>query len=334
MATEEMLKETRKSLERMQKFDAGLLSRVEDFGQQLNFSAVVEPARRLISIYTRIPITVVDDLTDQLCNQLKGTADADFNRLSQIMQFDGNQQNAAQQRKQLIAGVESAYEQTFNTLWNFIAYGVARVTDTSLLETEARATLQQIRDGSNALVGELAANKKSADEILSNVQKVAAEQGVSQQASYFKTQADEHVIEAECWAKRIGWAAGVTCAFAVLSIFLHKIPFLTPQNTYEASQLITSKILVFAVLGFLLGLASKNYMSHRHNAVVNRHRQTALLTYRSLADAAKDEGARDIVIAHAASCIFSPQDTGYAKTEIAGSKSILELLTKSAPKSD
>ena len=130
------------------------------------------------------------------------------------------------------------------------------------------------------------------------------------------------------------FALAVGC-FAVLSLFLHKLPFIHPESGTEAVQLITSKFLIFAVLAFLLIMAARNYATHKHNSVVNRHRQNALLTYRSLVEAAAGKGTEDIVLAHAASCIFSPQETGFSQGKGEGSsasKSVLELLTRSATK--
>ena len=119
--------------------------------------------------------------------------------------------------------------------------------------------------------------------------------------------------------------------FAIFSLFLHKFDLIRPANTTEMLQLLTSKVLIFSVLGYILILAAKNYTAHKHNAVVNRHRQNALLTYRSLSAAADDAGTQDIVLAHAASCIFSPQETGLTSGKndaTSGSKSVLELLTR------
>ncbi len=95
-------------------------------------------------------------------------------------------------------------------------------------------------------------------------------------------------------------------------------------------------VLIFAVLGFLLVLAAKNYSTYKHNSVVNKHRQNALLTYRALVEAATGDGTENIVLAHAAACIFSPQETGFSRVRSDGassSKSVLELFTKSAAKS-
>ena len=100
-------------------------------------------------------------------------------------------------------------------------------------------------------------------------------------------------------------------------------------------QLISSKFLIFAVLGYLLLMAARNYTTHKHNSVVNRHRQNALLTYRALVEASAGKGTEDIILAHAASCIFSPQETGFSHGKgdsSSGSKSVLELMTKGASK--
>jgi hypothetical protein len=99
----------------------------------------------------------------------------------------------------------------------------------------------------------------------------------------------------------------------VVALFIHKIPYFIPQNTYEAVQLSISKSLIFAVIAYLLILCGRNFLSHKHNAIVNKHRQNALLTFKALVDAAGSEQNRDIVLTHAASCIFSPQETGYTK---------------------
>ena len=64
----------------------------------------------------------------------------------------------------------------------------------------------------------------------------------------------------------------------------------------------------------------------------SRHRQNSLLTYRALVEAAGEGGTEDIVLAHAASCIFSPQETGFSNTknDSPGSKSVLELMNKTS----
>lgn len=335
MATAALLEEAKVSLLRVQSFEVQKLAREDDLGRQLSFVKAVPLAEKIVALYRRVPVEVLADLTDPLLQQVKGQADADFNRFQSILDFSASQTNAAEIRDSLIVQVEAAYDAAFNVLWQFIAFGVARMTDTAVLENQARAVLQGIDDAAKKFQNSLSASEQEAQRVLQNIKAVAAEQGVSQQAEFFKNRADEHATAAKEWLNHTLVASGVLLTFIVASLFLHRWVWFAPRTNVELFQFVTSKIFLFAVVGYWVILAAKNFLSHQHNAVVNRHRQTALQTYRVLADAAGDDGTEDIVLAHASACIFGPQDTGFAKgaSSEPGSRSILELLTKTTARS-
>lgn len=330
MATQSVLDDTTSALERIQQFDVSSLGREDDLGKQMCFSEVISFAEVLIDLYKRISLTALKDFSDTQLNVIKVQADADFNIFQQILNFDATTGNAAATRTQLIASIKTRRDKLFDQVWQFIAYGVARNTDASVLEVQARSTIQSIKDQAAKLTEQLNTAKSDADKALEAIRAVAAEQGVSQQAIYFREEAEQQETLADKWLTRTYWSAAGVGFFAVFSLFLHKWDWIKPEGTSEMLQLISSKILIFAVLGYLLLLAARNYTTHKHNAVVNRHRQNALLTYRALVEAAGGDGTEDIVLAHAASCIFSPQETGFSnsKNDSPGSKSILELMTK------
>ncbi|HUW25798.1 MAG TPA: hypothetical protein VMW07_04630 [Gallionella sp.] len=332
MATQSVLDEAISALERVQQFDAQSLGRERDLGKQMCFTEAIPFAASLIDLYKRISLSALNDFSDAQLNVIKGQADADFNIFQQILNFDATSGNAAATRTQLITSIKTRRDKLFDQIWQFIAYGVARNTDASALEVQARSTIQSIKDQAAKLTEQLNGAKSDADKALEAIRAVAAEQGVSQQASYFKDEAEQQESLAEKWLTRTYWSAAGVGAFAVISLFLHKWDWIKPEGTPEMLQLISSKILIFAVLGYLLLLAARNYSTHKHNAVVNRHRQNSLLTYRALVEAAGEGGTEDIVLAHAASCIFSPQETGFSNTknDSPGSKSVLELMTKTS----
>ncbi len=120
-------------------------------------------------------------------------------------------------------------------------------------------------------------------------------------------------------------------AYAIASLFIHKIPILTPDTMYVSIQLAISKTLIFAVISYMLYLCARNFLANKHNAIVNKHRQNALMTYTAIMNAAKDIDQKEIVLTHAASCIFGPQNTGYSRADGSGApsaKSVVELLMK------
>lgn len=334
------LEETQESLSRMQAFDPKSLAREEELGRNFDFSAIVAPAGKLIRLYNQLGLSTLDDFPDQILAQIKQQADADFNRFQQVLDFDPTtveNQNPTQPRDQLIQQVTAAYDPAFKQLFPFISYGTSKSVDFQRMENEARAMLQNVKDEADEITNQLTEHQEQAQGVLADVRRVAAEQGVSQQAIYFKDEAEAHETLAETWRDRtmkLAWGLG---AYAFISIFFHKWSWLQPEDTIQSIQLVTSKVLIFGVISYMLFLSAKNFLSHKHSAIVNKHRQNALMTYTAITDSAATEESKDIVLNHASACIFSPQDTGFIKSESSSSghtRSIVELLPKTAVKLD
>lgn len=336
------LEETQESLSRMQAFDAKTLAREDELGRNFDFSAIVAPASKLIRLYNQLGLSTLDDFPDAILGQIKVQADADFNRFQQALDFDPTtvqNQNPTQPRDNLIQQVISAYDPAFQKLFPFISYGTSKSVDFQRMENEARAMLQNVKDEATEITGHLTTHQEQAQEVLADVRKVAAEQGVSQQAIYFKDESESHDEAAEYWKVKTIQAAIALGIYAFCTLFIHKMSWLKPEDNLQAFQLITSKVLIFGVIAYLLFLAAKNFLSHKHNAIVNKHRQNALMTYKALTDAASTAEAKDIVLNHAASCIFTPQDTGYIKNESSQGqsnpvRSVIELMPKTSMKLD
>ena len=306
------LSNARASLERIQTFDTNTLKR-DELGQSFNFQDAVAPAERLIGIFKKVPGDSLSELPDQLLGQIQKQADAVFNLFDQVHTFDETLPEATNARSTIIKNISDNYQKTFSVLMPFISYGVARTVDFQRLETDGRAALQAIKDQTTTVLEELENSKSEASDALDEIKRTAAERGVSQEAYHFATEADEHATKADEWkATTQYWAIGLL-AYGVGSFFLHKIPWIAPDGIEEAIIFVASKVLIFAVLTYMLILSARNFLSHKHNAVVNKHRQNALMTFNALVAASKSGQTQDIVLSHAASCIFSPQDTGYTK---------------------
>ena len=332
--TEELAlrQEAAESLQRIQQFNVGSLPREAELGSTLNFGEVLPPAKRLIELYQRLSLAALDDFPAPQLTQVRNLANQDFSLFDQILKFNTDQPSPVQVRQSQIQAVINTYAPSFATLHPLIAYSLHRSADFQRLDREARGTLQAVKDRADGLTGELTGQLEKANSIVEEVRKVAAETGVSQQAIYFQKEAQEHLAESEIWRKRtikLSWVLGV---YAVVSLFIAKIPLLKPEDTYQSIQLGVSKLLIFAVVSFMLYLSARNFLSHQHNSIVNKHRQNALMTYKALSDAAGSPENREVVLTHAAACIFSPQATGHSQdagTEIAKATSVVEVLGRS-----
>jgi hypothetical protein len=322
--------ECQQSLIRVQQFDPRTLARDEELGRDFSFEEAIPAAKRQIALYNQVSQTVLEDFPVSQLNSLKTQSDADYNRFDQILKFSPKQENAYNVRNNLIKQIEDAYQSTFNSLQPIIAYSTSKSADFKRLETEARAMLQAIEDKATELTKQLENDKKTSEQILEDIRKVAAEQGVSQQAIYFRDAAINHEVDAAKWQKSTILLAVLLGIYAVLTVGLHKVPWIKPEDIYQAVQLAISKVLIFAVLSYVLYLSTKNYLAQKHNAVINKHRQNALMTYEALVDAAKDIANKEIILAHASACIFAPQPTGYSggvTPEGPVAKSAIELFS-------
>lgn len=326
------IEEARFALERVQNFDVDLLPRKDILGSTLSFEAAVEPATRIIRLFQQIPLDHLKDLTSDHLTILTDQSNSFYKMLTNVLGFSPEKiDSPAQTRIQYINEITTTYNQLFNVVHPLVSYLSSRQRDFAALEREARAAVQAATDQANSLKEMLSKDRDEAQRILEEVRQVAAEQGVSQQAIYFKDESEKHDGEANKWRLYTAITAVILILFAFLSLFLHKWSFIAPNNIYEAIQIGLSKILIFGVIAYMLILCARNFLSHKHNSIVNKHRQNALLTFNALADAARGEDKRDIVLTHAAACIFMPQETGYIRaggSQDGGAVKLIEIIPK------
>lgn len=328
---EELYEEAKESLSRIQNFDVDKLPRLEDLGNRLNFSEVVLPAKQLIDLYKRLSVIALQDFPDNILTLIRDNANNHYKLFSQILEFDPGQQDPSTARTTFINQVSAAYQPAFQALHQYISYSLHRSADFQRLDSDARSTLQAIEDKSTKIAESLAQHEKDAKAALDEIRRVAAEEGVTKQAAHFNAEYEHHTTEANMWQKYAVYLSIGLGVFAVISLFLHKIPFLKPENTYDAVQLSISKFLIFSVIAYMMFLSAKNFLNHKHNAIVNKHRQNALMTHAALVEASGDQGVRDAVLLQASSCIFSPQSTGYAsgsENDVSNQKSMVEILSR------
>ncbi|MCI5145460.1 MAG: hypothetical protein D3923_07985 [Candidatus Electrothrix sp. AR3] len=335
----EIYDNTVESIKRIQEFQTSQLPRLEALGNEINFANSVKPADKIVELYKRISIEALKDFPDTNLTTIQTNANADYNRFEQILDFKIAQANPDPESKKnnLIAQLEKRYQPLFMELRDIISYCTCRTTDFRLIEQDARNLFQSIKDDSKKIQENLVENKTESSKILEDIRKVAAEQGVSQQAKYFKDEHDIHEKQAKIWLRYTVDVAIVLVVVSIGMIVLSKWNWLAPKNSYEAMQLIASKSFTYATITYLLYLCGKNFLGHKHNSVLNKHRQNALLTYKTMSDAGETRECREIILAQASYCMYSPQDTGYIKivsNSDVGMKTFIDSIPKTVVKVD
>ena len=208
-----------------------------------------------------------------------------------------------------------------------VAKNAQQMTKTAVVNAETK--LKEVSDNAETKLKEVSDKYKL----------ILAREGVNRQSAFFKQEAKKHEDTSRNWA----WGA-LAAALALLIYALWGDRWIvydfpqesdgewTPELVYMTVRMVITRLLVFAVLGYALFFCARNYMAHRHNAIVNRHRRNALATYRMLARANMDPGNADIILTQAARFIYAPQDSGYVRGGGAdgGDVSVFETVRRAA----
>ncbi|RJS19569.1 hypothetical protein DRW03_21290 [Corallococcus sp. H22C18031201] len=156
--------------------------------------------------------------------------------------------------------------------------------------------------------------KKEANDIVDLVKKTAGSAVVQAQSKHF--------ANAACWNRlfAMGWLIAVILVAGTIGFAcMHSIdsPPVIPDQAVTMVALIklAPRIVILSLLFYLLSLCARNYRANRHNEVVNRHRALALDTFNHFVVAAFEQKTRDVVLAHAASTVFTAQPTGYSNDQ-------------------
>ena len=78
----------------------------------------------------------------------------------------------------------------------FVGYPLHKSADFQRLDSESRAALQKIKDEANEITAALEKQQTDAETVLDAIRTVAAEQGLTQQAIYFKNEGDQNETDA------------------------------------------------------------------------------------------------------------------------------------------
>ena len=139
--------------------------------------------------------------------------------------------------------------------------------------------------------------------------------GVEANASHFSRQAQEHRSGSQRWL----WATaltGLSAAIWAAYTYVHSLDLIMTGQFSSAQllQITIAKVVVFSFLVAISVWCARIYQTHRHNYVVNKHRQNALSTFETFVSATEDPQVKHAILTQATGSIFLPQNTGYGAT--------------------
>jgi hypothetical protein len=284
---------------------------------------------RTISLFQKLRGFNLSDVPYDVLHNLAEVAQQALNEFKNIREFSlqKHPSNPQQQRDSFINQVRDRYDHYYQALTPQIAFFIRKESDIDEIEQKARDTVKALDElhtvatkRENEALGE-------ARSILDSIRKVAQETGVSQQGVFFDEEAKKHETLALFWLKMtITVGVLILVAATAFIIWPQRLPsdFTTPQSI----QLAIVKIILFSVLFFGLTLASRVYRAHRHNAVLNKHRYNALMTFQAFVKGTDDDPTKNAVLLRSTETIFSPSNSGFITGESENSSypQVLEII--------
>jgi len=235
--------------------------------------------------------------------------------------------NARAQRDAILQQVRDTYDNAFEQVMLARSFLTKTTTDFEQLEADAQRSVARLDKVFKEQQEGLSKKVEAAEQALASVRRLAAETGVSEHSKYFREEADQHRSSANRWLVATGVLAVGTVAFGVWSYAYHlKLAQVVP--TPALIQLTIAKLIVFSILVTGVVWTGQVYRAHRHNYVVNKHRQNALSTFQAFAQAAEDPQTKSAVLLQAMQSVFAPQQTGFSERgpEGASAPQVLEIV--------
>lgn len=235
------------------------------------------------------------------------------------------QQNPEGKRDTILSQAQTFHDQAFTALTPHLAY--LSLKSAQVQETMRRSAelLEDTEKKVSTALGEIETKKTEIDGVVRAAKDAAAKIGVAQFATQFEELSKEHAEASKVWLIATASLGLLTVVVAIVSVYL-----LLPTGTLNdpgSIQKIITKLVIISIFYFAALWASRNYRSHRHLSVVNKHRQSALATFETFVKAAGDDQTKNAVLLEATHCIFSPAVSGYLGADEEGpANRVIEIL--------
>lgn len=310
---ESLIENVKRAIQTLLAIDSKGLARTASLGAEQDFSEVQSVAEGAQRVFGRIPTSSLHLFTEVQLNTILSSSQQLGTIFAEVLDFQNNSANSFNDRLSILEKAQAQYEQVLRSFHSFFVFGTESDSKIDGFLSDASNKLNSSLKSLDQVKNDFSSKSHEVSTLTEQLRTSLTEEGVSKQSTYFGGAAKQHADSADDWGKYTHyWAIGVA-VIAVITLFAHKVPLISPEDALEGFQLLTSKILLVGTATFMLIRSSRIYQAHKHNEIINRHKQNSLLTFDALVEAGSTPEARNIVLNHAAASIYATPDTGYIK---------------------
>ena len=316
-----LIDDTKQKLEELSSISVPEIIRITELGTELNFVDINTELANTIRISKLVQNIKHEDIPYSAMKIFNANLKAVISKIEAIQGFSATGANPKQSRTASINNFRTAYDKYYTSSLPLLIF--------SQLVNEERVSV--LNDVSN-IKKQAAIELKTIENIAESARNAAHDTGVSVHSKLFQNESDEHDKAANKWL----WGT-IVILITIIVAAICSVPFgLGYNEPHQILQITITKIFILSALFYLLSLSSRNYKAHRHNGVLNKHRQNALNTFQTFSEASTDIQTKNAILLETTHTIFSNQHTGYLKSDIDidSSNKIIEVIKNVSPTSE
>jgi len=172
------------------------------------------------------------------------------------------------------------------------------------------STTNQLQKALQTTKAEIQDDQKRMKSLVAEIEELAKVGAITKQSEHFKQLADNYRKAS------IGWFVGAFLSGGGLYWYVFSL-HIEPANGTNIALVsaLMPRLITVTILSTALIFCLRNFAAMMHNTVVNRHRQTALTTFQVFVNGTTDLGTKNAVLVQSTQAIFTPQPSGYLKTD-------------------
>jgi hypothetical protein len=284
-----------------------------ELGEDLSFETGIHIIESYIQLFKNLASCDFDEIPLQQISRISTIAIEAKNLFDEISIFSLQKypNNPITTRNVFLENLQNQYGNAVTELAYIAAYYKEKVEIESY-QVEAQNSIEEIR----ALKKELQENKElvtnELSEILEKARQTISEVGVASHAIHFKNEATENLNESKNWLIALICVVVLTIIWGIACFFIHP----ESDKSSDIVQFTIAKLIIISGLYFALSMITKNYKAHRHNYIVNKHKQNSLNSFEAFVKGAgEDIQTKNAVLISATQSIFSAQPSGYSNQD-------------------
>lgn len=281
---------------------------------EFKFTDLTDDVARLLTCVSRLRDGDLTLLPDDVVRSLRQSLSGIKVRFEEVLAFSAAAVNNPKERRdRLVHETIRTIEDTMRLAMPLVLYtNWEHPTRMDALFDASRAAIDQQTEELRTTVQQSHSVLEEAKKALAAAKETATNAGVGEHARHFKTEADNHERFARNWLRT---SVAVFLGILGLSGWLVSYYMSQAADAPINIQATVAKVILYSTLVSGLVVSTRNYRTHRHNFVINRHRQNAMASFQSFAAGAQDDLTKNAVLIQATSSVFSQQPSGYLSSE-------------------